>query len=219
MIRLILLVLFVLVVLAFTFLKWWQILILGAVLIVLSKFVAKRAVLWLFSMPFRAKGKVLRKASVEIHSVRAAAVPARKPAAEKARLSDESNGAEDEDDDDVEDHESEEPDVAREYYEIEVTITPQTPTGPFLYWDFSEVALVRPGKRWDEDDDTCRVESADLVREGTVLLDAGEKDDDDDGTKVAGPRRLRMLIGVKPGVRELVFNYYFESFGRLQLSA
>ncbi len=221
MFRLILLILFILLVLAVKFVDWKILLVVGVAVIILSKFVAKRAVLWLFSMPFRAKGKVLRNAAVEVHSIRPAAAPVAKSATPQARLAGASNDAEAEDDADPDEEADDEPDVVRDYYEIDVTITPQTPTGPFLFWDFSEVTLVQPGKRWDDNDDTCRVTSVDMVREGTVLLNAGEKDDDDeddDGTKVGGPRRLRMLIGVKPGVRDLVFNYYFEKFGKLSLT-
>lgn len=220
MIRIVLLILFVLLVLAFKFLPWWGILALGAAIIILSKFVAKRAILWLFSMPFRAKGKVLRGAVVEVHSIRATAPPIRKPSAERPRLAsetiDDSDQSESEDaDEDFGD--DAEPDIPRNYYEVDVTITPGTPTGPFHLWEYAEVSLVRPNKRWDDEDDSCRIESVDLIREGTVLLNAGESDDDD-GSKVAGPRRLKMLIGVQPDVPELVFEYYFERFGRLKLS-
>jgi uncharacterized protein (DUF58 family) len=212
MIRLILLVLFVLVVLAFRFLDWWMLLILGAAVILLGNFFAKKLFLWIFSMPFRAKGRVLRNATVEIHSIHPAAPPVKNRGAAQARLPTE------EEDDDEEDDEDE-PDVVRDYYEIEVTITPQPQPGPFQHWDYGEVTLANPGKRWDVDDDTCRVANVELVRTGTVLLDSRRLDDDDedDGPKVAGPHRLRMLIGVKGGIRELVFSYYFEKFGKVSL--
>jgi len=118
----------------------------------------------------------------------------------------------------------------REYYEIDLTITPRPPTGSFQHWDIDDLMLVRPGLRWNEaDDDVCQVTSVNVIREGTVLLDKPadnkpadqdeNENEDDDGPKVVGPQRLKMLIGVKPEIRALVFKYYFETFGSLNLPA
>lgn len=233
MIRLILLAMFVLAFLAIRFLPWWVTLILGVTVILLGKVFAGRLLLWLFSLPFRAKGKVLRGATAEVHRV----LPAAAPVLERTALltsvrSPRENGAgneldlqaEDANGNDSDYESDEEPDVPRDYYELEVTITPKLATGPFHYWDFTEVSLIQPGKRWDADDDTCRVASVKLVGAPTSIPRPPENNpqaetSDDDGTKVAGPCRLTLLIGVKSGVRELVFNYYFETFGRLQLPA
>jgi hypothetical protein len=175
--------------------------------------------LWLFSIPFRAKGKVLRDATAEVHSVRPAAAPVAKACAARIGQDGEDDDGADtdlEDDDESDDA----PDGPRDYYEVEVTITPQTPTGPFMHWEIGELTLVKPAKRWSDTDDTCKVDRVDVVRDGTVVLEKGQEDEEEDaGSKVFGPRRLKMLVGVEPGVRELAFSYYFEKFGKLELPA
>lgn len=228
MIRVILLILIVLLILAIKYLPLWANLAIVLAVILLVPFVARHAFLWLFSIPFRAKGKVLRGAGADVHSVRLTTPPAEVRARLHATtdhvLAAHPPGV-DPTEDDVEDDdttEQTETDTARNYYELDVTITPRPATGPFTHWEYGEVTLVRPGRRWHQDDDICVVKQVDLVREGTVLINAGEKVEEDGepedlGSKVFGPHRLRMLIGVKPGVRELVFGYYFEKFGRVTL--
>ncbi len=242
MLRLILIVIFVLAVLAVTFLPWWVILLGGVTLILLSKFLAKRFFLYLFSLPFRAKGKVLRGATVVVHRITPTEAPP--PPAALLRLSHSRPGSQDTDEDEDEDEAEiqadeewrdqdgleDEPNVVRNYYEIEATITPRTPQGPFFYWDFTDLTLVKPGRLWYEDDHSCRVASVELAPDGIILqnrqrvdvddLDEEESEneaEDDDGTKVCGPRRVKMLVGIKQGIPELVFSYYFENFGKLQL--
>lgn len=213
MIRLILVVMFILAFLAIRYLPWWITLSIGIALILSAKFLGWRLIAWLFTLPFRAKAKVLRDASVEVHSIR----PTIRPVFE-----------DDDDDEGMDGDENEEPEP-RDYYEVEVTITPTTQSGPFQFWEYTEITLVRPRKRWDEDDDDCDVVSVELADNTVIVqkrakvepeaddLDEPVEDDDDIGTKVAGPHRIKMVIGTKKGVQELEFRYYMESFGILKL--
>ncbi len=226
MLRLILVAIFVLGFLAVRFLPWWVTLSAGIVLILLSKFLAGRFFLWLFSLPFRAKGKVLHGAQVEVHSVRPAPPPPPPPPPEVINERRYLSNLDDDEDDDSDSLDDDEPavsiDIPRDFYEVEATITPRESAGPFQHWEYTEITLTRPGRRWYEDDDSCEVVSVERA-DGAVIIPVGQRpeteDDeyDDDGTKVAGPLRVKILVGVKPGLRELVFAYYFEHFGRVEL--
>jgi hypothetical protein len=246
MFRLMLFIAFALVVLAFTFLKWWQLLIVAAVLLLLGKFIAQGLLVFLCAISFRARGKVLRGATIEVHRVQAALTRFDVPAAGQARLP--AAFADDEGRDflkgarEPDPYPDDEPDVPRTYYKVELTITPHSPTGSFKHWDIDDLMLVRPDLHWNaDDDDACEVISVGLVRKGTMLLDKPaskrhakhedyDEDDyddedydpddyDDDNPQVIGPQRLKLFIAVQPEIRELVFKYYFERFGSLKIPA
>ncbi len=217
----VLLLVAVLMGLAVYFLPWW--LVLGAVVVGavaawllrgrLFNFLLTR----LLMIPFRLKGRALRNATVEVHSIRPTAAPP-EDAAEMATV------------DEEDETEPSGPPVPLDYYEVEATITPKPSDGPFMLWEVGELLLVAPGRRWDDEDDSA------VIRSIECWLAPGEEFDDDEddsaqpvpadgryvqdtGYKLPGPRRLRFLVGVKPGVRELAFRYYFEQFGRLQIPA
>lgn len=244
MLRMILVTVFVLLVLAIRFLPVWLSITIGISLIVLSKFLARNFFLWLFSLAFRAKGKVLRRATVVVHRVTPTATPPDRRIEEAWEFARESRDPDDTDEDvrqvfeeelaRLRDETGDDDEIPREFYELEVTITPQPVSGPFRHWDYTELALVEPNSRWDEDDESCDVISVDLVRAGLIVkpseaakprpvdadADADEDEDEDadcDDCKVTGSQRLKMVVGVKPHVSELVFYYYFEKFGKVQL--
>lgn len=235
MIRILLVVFFILSFLAIRNLPWWVSLSIGLAIILLGKYFAAAIFHRLIMWPFRAKGKVLRGASVEVHSV--------KPIPRPVDFDDDRLIEDDELDENNELYENEaEVKVPRDFFEIEVTITPQPSTGPFYLWDYHDITLGAPEQPWNSDDDTCVVYSVQRVRNVKLLypesrsngeaetslsvrnvgpeeLDDEEAQDDefDDSSKVPGPQRLKMTIGVNHDVRELVFMYYLEKFGRLSL--
>lgn len=199
------------------YLPWWGTALLVLAVFVLAPWVGKRLVLWMvqrfFMGMFDKKSRVLRGAAVEVHSVTPTAAPAKVrrviegstaadgqeilDAPQDARVSDESDNANDAD---------------RRFFVVEATITPKDSQGPFHHWDLSEVEAVRHALKVtfnSQDDGSC------VVREAIALVgDAREEGDD---TKYAGARRVRMVLGVKPGVNRLKFKYYFETFGDIRL--
>lgn len=253
MIRLILVVLFVLIFLAIKFIPWYINLGICVVLILLSKFLIGQFFKMLFMMPFKAKGKVLKGAAAQVHRVTAAGPPEHdresplaafkqlKALTQGLRKDDPDESADNfdetglDEDEELDEEERAARNVPRDYYDIEVTITPRKTTGPFHHWDLDDLRLVLPGKKWDDDDDSeCEVYSINIVRDGIVIParrisdledddEADEDEDEDDvdggdfGSKVIGPHRVKMHIGVRKDIRELAFGYYFERFGKVEL--
>jgi len=194
-VRLFLLLAIVLVVLAFKFLPWYVLVGLVVLFVFSLKFLGKWFFVWLISLPFRAKGSVLRKAKAEVHSLEPAAAPV--PKSEDTQVEEE-------------DEEGMGSPALRLYYRLEVTITPRPKTGGFTHWEMGELCLVRPDQNvMDGGDDSCQIKELEIEENGKFTAD--------DGFKVPGPHRLRLLIAVKPGTRRLVFQYYFEKFGEVTL--
>lgn len=167
-------------------LPWEWILVLGVV---------GGAVIWLggawlikqlFLAPFRAKGRVLRGARADVHAV--SPVPAPAPGDGEEALPE------------------------RDWYQVEMTVSPTATGGAFTLWEPGELRLARLTARpipEDNDEDDERLEVRDLwfIREGQPVRDEGEK--------LAGPVRLRLLCGVQPGTRQTQLRYYFELFGKV----
>ena len=208
-----LMVLVVLAVIVIKLLAWWQaaLVIFGGMLLLglLVKLVGPKLIEKAFTAPFKAKGKVLHGATIEVHS----AEPCERP--ERARFDD---GDDDDDDDDEEDAEERRRDVQRSYYRLEVTITPAEPTGNFAHWEVGELVLVpfdaKPmaGAGGEDDDDID-----DLARIDVVEIEADGEYREDDGDKLPGAQRLRLTVGAMPGQKRLKFRYYFEDFGEVVL--
>jgi hypothetical protein len=168
-------------------------------LILVGKFVVKHLLKKLIVLPFKAKGAVLRGATAQIHSVTAVAPPAPGEAAGDTEA-------------------PADPDQAagpRNYYQLDVTITPRDATGNFTHWEPGELRLARPesgvGVDDETDDGSCTVRSLQVEEEGQFKPD--------EGMKYPGPQRLRMTVGVQEGVTALKFRYYFEAFGEVRLPA
>ena len=193
MIRLVLigaLVVFVLFIASFFFLPWYVPLTAAAVgmlgLIISGKFLLKS----IFLLPFKAKGKVLAGASAKVNQVSKTDPP---PRTEK------------EDDEES----TPEPEIHREYYSVDLTISPKAPTGSFSLWEPGEIMLVRPETKNMDNDDACEVEGVEIFQDKVFVKD--------DGMKLPGPQRLRLLCAVTPGVKSLKVKYYFETFGVVRL--
>lgn len=156
----------------------------------LGGWLVKRA----FMIPFAAKGKVLRGATLEVHSVTPCEVP-------KRML------------------EFDDPDAAlpakeQRWYWIDVTITPKPTGGPFHLWEAGELLLVpektRPGMPKDDADEW----SIYSLRIWDAEKNEWQKDE---GYKYPGPQRLKMRVGLPPNVRRARLRYYFEIFGDVRL--
>jgi hypothetical protein len=163
----------------------------------LAMLVAARLFTWALSIPFKWKGAVLKGATVQIHSIIPTVAPAINPEADGAS-----------------DAESTPESSRRDYFLLDVTITPNAPPGKFTQWGPNEVQLVKPESRVrlhtaSDDDDACEVKRIEVEDEGHFK--------EDEGFAYAGPQRLKMLLAVQPGTSRLKFRYYFEEFGEVQL--
>src|SRR5262245_22261131 len=128
-----LLIVLILVILAFKFLPWYVLVALAVAFVLSLKFLGKKLIQWLFSLPFRAKGAALRGATVEVHSITSCARP--EPRREEASETDADGFSDDDDDEDESDEgddDSEqkaelitqrEPDEPRHYFRLDATIT------------------------------------------------------------------------------------------------
>jgi len=186
-------------ILAIKFLPWWALLAGVVAMVPIGKWVLKRALVGLFTAPFKMKGAALKGAAVLVHSL----TPTQKPAAEVSAEA-ESNGAGDR--------------PTRRYFWLDVTVQPAERSEGFQSWEPGELRLVKPESRLnphdpgaDDGDDACEVERLEVEQEGTFQ--------EDEGWKLPGPQRLRLLLAVEPGVSWLKFRYYFEEFGEVRVPA
>ena len=173
---------------AIRLLPWWALLAAFAAAVVAVPALVRWALPRLLKAPFRAKGAVLRGATVRVHSVERSAAAG--PPGDEAGAAD---GA------------------PREHYRIEVTITPPPAEGPFTLWGPGELVLVGPGAKAEEPegDDDGEVRALEIEQDGRFLPD--------EGMKYGGPQRLRFVAVVPPGQERLRFRYYFEIFGDVAL--
>jgi len=184
----------------------------------------------LFMMPFKMKGAVLKNAVVTVHSITPAAPPVIEADyddmeeddydEDKARALTGPNGAEmqsddeydDDEEDDHEDYEDEEEPEDLDWYQIDVTITPQQTEGPFMLWEPGDLTLVRPDSKggFEDDDGLGRIE-------GVMIWHDGQWHEDD-ASKYPGPQRVKLHAGVNRGARRAKLKYYFEVLeGELEL--
>jgi hypothetical protein len=219
--KLLFILLLVLVILACKFLPWYVLVGLAVLFVLSAKFIGKKLLLWLFTLPFRAKGAVLHHATATVHSLER--VPAPPPVPAQA-----------DEEESPQDMQQKEP---RDYYRLNVTISPKPSAGPFHLWEIGELRLVHPDYRvmadgQEEEAELCEIEQWEVqVNELFIASDDDENEPvadsqtrkthevgefiPDQGYKLPGPQRLRLLLAIKPGTRRLVFQYYFEKFGEI----
>lgn len=142
----------------------------------------------LVRLPFKAKGAPLRDAKTRLHAVRRANPPADRS----------------------------EEDGPREWFVIELTITPtQTEPGAFQGWAPGELLFVAPDASPEDvsdDDEWGGVHKVRVWEEPAGWRDADE-------AALVGEQRVRMLVGLRPGAPRLLrLRYYFELFGRVDLA-
>jgi hypothetical protein len=181
---------------AVAYLPWWGALLTLAgsagALWLAVRLLSGRVLGLLFSVPFRAKGAVLRRAEAEVHSVAPAEAPG-----------DGGSGGEGD------------ADGPLDRFSVDVTVRPRPTAGPFHHWEPGELAVVPAAARVEPFGDA----PAGARVLGVEVFDGG-RFGPDEGMKYFGPQRLRLLVGVPPGGdRRLAFLYYFEKFGTLTLPA
>jgi hypothetical protein len=179
------------VVVAVRMLPWWAVPALFAALALAVVITLRWGLTRLLKLPFKAKGAVLRDATVDVHSIERAEAQTPEP--------------------------SKEPGLAgapgpHEHFRLDVTITPRAPSGPFTLWEPGELRIVGQDARTGEPKPG---EAHFDVRIFEVLEDGHFEQDS--GMKYEGPQRLRLMVGVPPGQRRLRFRYYFEVFGSISL--
>jgi hypothetical protein len=188
----------------FRFLPLWASLVIVVIGIVGLRYAGKYFLKRLFMAPFKMKGKALAGASVSIHSVRPAGIPqtpVRKVIEEEDEQDVEGEGEpESMPDEDTMDY------GKYRWYLVDVTITPQPAGDGFTHWEPGEITLVSPSTKADDldadDDDLATIHDLRIYSDGEFR--------DYDGEKFAGPLRVEFHAGIKPGVTELKFRYYFE---------
>lgn len=204
MIRLVLLGLFVAsvallvgAVAAVKMLGWWAVPVLFVAFLGLAwgaKKLAGRALEAAFKMPFKAKGAVLRGAAAVVNAVTPGEAPARTAEGE-------------------EDDEPAIPAGELRWVWLDVTISPEPPTGKFTAWEPGELRLVPTDARADDVDDEIEyaASTVEVWEDGAFVKD--------EGYKYQGERRLRLLVGLPPAMGAARFRYYFELFGNVSLPA
>src|SRR5262245_2547601 len=181
------------------YLPWWVSVALFAVFVATAKYSIRPLLTQLFLLPFKAKGAVLRGATVQVHSVRS--VPPPPPS------SDPSENETPKDDSEA---------GPRYFYEVDLTVTPKASDGPFQLWGPGELQLVglkgKPVCDSDDEAETlCSVKNLEVQQEGRFQSD--------EGMKFPGQQRLKLLAAVRPGVSQLQCRYYFELFGTVDFPA
>ena len=153
-----------------------------------------RAMMKLFTMPFRMKAQALAGATAEVHAVQPAPVPAP------------SERGEDEEDESA-------PKDLR-WLVVDVTIMPKPRTQGFTMWEPGELCLAPASmkvKSLDDIDRCFQVHELKIVEDG--------KEIEDEGMKYGGPQRIKLRVGVPKHESALQFVYYTEAFGRIEVPA
>ena len=140
---------------ALVYLPWWGFLLslLGVFFGLLgsANLLMGRLGILLVSLPFRAKGAVLRKAKAEVHAVEAAAAP--------TRTDDPADGPCD-------------------FYTVDVTISPRPKLGPFKFWEPGELGLLPASVKvsaMESAPERVGVSGVEVFQNGRFLPDEGMK--------------------------------------------
>jgi hypothetical protein len=190
--------------LAVYYLPWWAWLIIapvGAIALFLAR---GRIFERLFMIPFRMKGKVLRKANAQVHAIRRIEKPAL-PVGES--------------NDDASENDGEEPEapgipIERHYYEIDVTISPKPNSGPFRLWAPHDLQMLPArASAMSDSGEACEVLEVKVIPPAD--LSAEERTQFEEGAKFHGPLRLTLTVGAANDLQSAAFNYYFHKFGRV----
>lgn len=139
-------------------------------------------------LPLRNRGASLRGATITIHNIHAATPPAIEDRGEgvDAGLMD------------------------RIFFHVDLSVAPRSRGGSATAWEPGALCLVRPNHPVTptmEPDDVCVVARVDRFENGAF-------EEEQEGV-LAGPQRLRLLVGVRPPASRLVIRYYLESLGEV----
>ena len=168
----------------------------------------------LLRRPIRRLGLTLKDANVELHRCELADKPDRRPEWESilgpdGELSEaERAEAEKERDQQIES------DQLLEWYQLEVTVGPNSPPDiAFDEWLPCEIALIPSDSDYAEGDpldDACDVAKLEILQDDEWKID--------NFSEHRGAQRIKLLIGTKPEHRRLTFQYFYERFGLIDLS-
>lgn len=200
--RLILLVFVVLLYgayLAIKSLPFWMVAVGAVAGLVLLKFVGGYLLKRLFLIPFKAKGEVMRDASVKIHSI--SPVPPPPPQAKSEK-------------DEEGENEEAENKLFTHYFSIDVTITPKNTAGPFRSWSPDELELIQFGRKMNPYADESERCDGDVVK---VEVFGDGAFHPFDGEKYTDSNRFRLLARTRANLKRASFTYYFQTFGDLNL--
>lgn len=186
----------------------------------LIKNLVKKFALSLFGL----KARVLRGATMNVHSIRAIPEPPEsKGEADSPSLgynaASPSSQAEIEDEDENECAEANEKTGAvslgkkepRDYVELDVTITPK-PTSGSPFWEPGELILTSEKIRSLPD-----LEEKSIGATHSVEIWDGSAFGPDDSDKYPGEQRLKIIFEVKQGTKSAWLSYYHEAIGQLEL--
>jgi hypothetical protein len=200
-----------------------------ALVVLGGRFFGGRLIRWLFMIPFRAKARVLHRATMEVHSVRQVVVVKRMEIAERREVAvdadsgetigpapDESDAESPSDEDSADstaqdndgDDENEE---LRHFYEFDVTITPQDHMAGRVWEPGEFIPVARPGMRLENLED----ESVGYLHDCRVW--DGSAFGPDDPGKYPGQQRLKLTFGFKPGTTKAWVYYYNEILGQIDI--
>jgi hypothetical protein len=181
----------------------------------------KQFALSLFSM----KSKVLRGASMKVHSITAVAKPVQEESGEDEEEDDESEDSEEEDEaekdgeeEDGEEDQAEEEDEEekpRHYYEVDLTITPRDGNADRV-WEPGEFILVSEPIKSLADLEEGEKEVG-LTHD--VRVWNGTEFGSDDPGKYPGEQRLKLTFALTPGTTKAWLQYYNEPIGSLVFPA
>lgn len=181
--------------------KWYVALGAAAATYLAGAFAIKRIFFKLLTTPFRAKGAVLRGATLEVHAMKPAPVLVLVAAG---------SAESDEPEDDADRR------PGWRYFNVEATVTPTgQPTGPFQHWAPGEMQVVPFDMSTEPDEDESRASERATIDRLEILEEDGFVADE--GMSYAGSQRLRFLLGVDPDLTTAKVQYYFEGFGRIEL--
>lgn len=169
-------------------------------LVWLGKIVIARLVKRFFLGLIGMKARVLRGASMTVHSI----VPVPKPKAPEGVANPEGEV------DDEEEPEDEEPEEPRVHYEIDVTITPRHSCD--AVWEPTELMLTAEPIKSLED-----LEEQEVGTTYDCWLWNGSAFVEDEIGKHPGEQRLKLIIEATPGTRHAWLYYYQEKIGPLEL--
>jgi hypothetical protein len=195
----ILVALVVIAILAIKYLPWWALILILVGGALLLRWGAKVAVKQAFLLPFKAKGKVLQGAQVQVHQVQSVGIPVlfRDADLGEAEYADRRSRY----------HQL-------KWYSVDVSILPKAQGQvPFPAWEPGEMLLVPPGSRVTDLESLSQMESAEI--HDYALYRNNDFAPDHEG-KHLGAQRIKYIVGIEPEVKQLQFRYYLERFGQVE---
>jgi len=190
---------------AIRYLPWWGVILYLVALVLSIPQFAKLIFLFYVHKVSKELSSALNGAEIEVTAI----TPVRPPSEDQLKQYFDEGDDDDDDDDDNEDPTGRMPDGppdAWNWYELEVGVTPQAVDGQEPEgWNAEALALVPPGTARGELTLNCLVVRHEY-RENGRYVPVNRR-------QFYDAARLRLLLGVRPGVKKLQFRYMF--FGKV----